>query len=393
VQILYILSILIALATNACSDDTSQNPAANQNTEVTVDVVFEDLSFTRPVDLQDPRDGTQRLFVVEQAGRIIVFENEAAANLSKVFLDIRRRVNGAGNEEGLLGLAFHPNYAGNGFFYVYYTAIENSERYSRVSRFKTSGGDADAADPGSEQILLQIPQPYSNHNGGQLAFGPDGFLYIAVGDGGSAGDPDGNGQNRTTLLGAVLRIDIDSASPYAIPADNPFVGNGDGWREEIYAYGLRNPWRISFDPLSGRLWAGDVGQSRIEEIDIIEKGKNYGWNIMEGSECYSPSSGCDRTGLELPVWEYTHPTGFAVTGGYVYRGSKLPASVGGYIYADYETGKIWALQYDGINPAANSLLIDTDLNISSFGVDSNGELFICTFDGKIYELKSVGISE
>lgn len=384
-----VLFILIVLTTYACSDNTTQNPLAAQDTEIILDTAFVNLTFIRPVDLQDPRDGSRRLFVVEQAGRIIVFENSAAATMSKIFLDIQSRVNSAGNEEGLLGLSFHPNYASNGYFYIFYTVLEASQRYSRLSRFAASAGDPDAADPGSEQILLQIPQPYSNHNGGQIAFGPDGFLYVAVGDGGSAGDPAGNGQNRSTLLGAILRIDVDSASPYAIPSDNPFAGNAEGWREEIYAYGLRNPWRFSFDQATGRLWAGDVGQSTIEEVDIIEKGKNYGWKIMEGSSCYSPSSGCDQTGLELPVWEYTHSTGFSITGGYVYRGSQPTALAGAYIYADYVTGKIWALYYDAMNPAENILLFDTDLNISSFGVDGGGELYICSFDGKIYRLKRI----
>jgi glucose/arabinose dehydrogenase len=385
----FIIIALIAISTTACSDDTTQNPPAATDTVTVLDTAFVNLTFGRPVDLQDPRDGTGRLFVVEQAGRIIAFVNTPAVNTSKVFLDIQSRVNSTGNEEGLLGLAFHPNYAGNGHFYVYYTAIIDSDRYSRVSRFQASAGDADAADPASEQILLEIPQPFSNHNGGQIAFGPDGYLYIAAGDGGSAGDPAGNGQNRATLLGAILRIDVDSGSPYAIPADNPFAGNNEGWREEIYAYGLRNPWRFSFDETTGRLWAGDVGQSRIEEIDIIEKGKNYGWKIMEGSSCYSPSSGCDQTGLELPVWEYTHQVGSSITGGYVYRGSNLTGLIGKYIYADYITGRIWALHYDGVSPAQNELLFDSSLNISSFGVDGGGELYICSFDGRIYRLAGI----
>ncbi|NIM20195.1 MAG: glucose sorbosone dehydrogenase [Candidatus Latescibacteria bacterium] len=378
----YISSLFFVLALAACSDDKTQNPVDKSNVGFGVDTAFHDLSFERPVDLQDPKDGSNRLFVVEQAGRIIVFENSPSVNSSKVFLDIRGRVNDAGNEQGLLGLAFHPSYTSNGHFYAYYSATDST----RLSRFQVSGGDPDAADPSSEKVLLSIYQPFSNHNGGQIAFGPDGDLYIAVGDGGGAGDPLENGQDQTSLLGSILRIDVDTGNPFTIPPDNPYAGNTQGFREEIYAYGLRNPWRFSFDPVTGWLWAGDVGQNAIEEVDIVESGGNYGWDVMEGSSCFEPSSGCDQTDLILPVWEYPHSVGRSITGGYVYRGTAIPELVGAYIYGDFITGKIWALRFDGVNPATNTELIDADFNISSFGVDGDGEIYICAFDGKIHKL-------
>jgi glucose/arabinose dehydrogenase len=248
-----------------------------------------------------------------------------------------------------------------------------------------SAQDSNAADPQSESILLEIAQPFSNHKGGRLVFGPDGYLYLGPGDGGSAGDPNGNGQNRSVLLGKILRIDV-AQSPYGIPPDNPFAGNTEGFREEIYAYGVRNPWRFSFDSVTGWLWVADVGQDLYEEIDIVEKGKNYGWNIMEGKHCYG-SPQCSTAGLVLPIWEYSHHEGQSITGGFVYRGAKLPELSGAYIYGDFVAGKIWALRYDGQAAPTNSLLSDTNLNISSFGIDKDGEIYFLAFDGKIYTLE------
>ena len=350
---------------------------------------FPNLSFNQPVGINYAGDGTNRLFAVAQQGEIYVFENSENTIAANVFLDIKDRVL-FGGEQGLLGLAFHPNYASNGFFYVDYTA-ENPRR-TVISRFSVSQGNMDQADKNSEQVILEVMQPYSNHNGGQIAFGPDGYLYVALGDGGSGGDPQGNGQDRSTLLGSILRIDVDTLSEgkeYGVPVDNPFVGNTQGYREEIYAYGLRNPWRFSFDPVTGWLWTGDVGQNRLEEIDIIENGKNYGWNIMEGNLCYSPSEGCNRTGLELPLWEYGRDLGISVTGGFVYRGSKFPDLIGAYVYGDYGSGRIWALEYSGADDPVNVELINTNLNIASFGVDKENELYICAFDNKIYKLTSL----
>lgn len=356
--------------------------------KVDVEVAFPALSFDHPVDLQHPGDGTDRLFVLEQPGVIKVFENSQSIAFAGTFLDIRDKVD-YGGEKGLLGLAFHPDYKNNGYFYLDYTAP--NPLHTVIARYQVNPQNPNLAERDSELILLEISQPYSNHNGGQIVFGPDGYLYIAMGDGGSGGDPQGNGQNRRALLGKLLRIDVDQPAAgrnYGIPADNPFAGNTQGFREEIYAYGLRNPWRFSFDPVTGWLWVADVGQNRIEEVDIVTKGKNYGWNIMEGASCYEPSSGCDTTGLVMPIWEYTHALGASITGGFVYRGSAVSDLLGAYIYGDYVSGRIWSLRYDGQSTAVNTQILDTDLLIASFGVDRNNELYICTFDNKIYRFKA-----
>jgi glucose/arabinose dehydrogenase len=352
-----------------------------------LEVAFPNLSFRRPVDLQDPDDRAQRLFVVEQEGIIRVFENRPQVASTQVFLDIVSLVDDRGNEEGLLGLAFHPRYRTNGTFYVNYTAA--APERTVIARYRVDSQNPFAADPSSAEVVLEFEQPYSNHNGGQLAFGPDGCLYIAVGDGGSGGDPHSNGQDRTTILGSILRIDVDRESDgkaYAIPPDNPFADNAEGFREEIFAFGLRNPWRFSFDPPTGRLWAADVGQNRYEEIDIIRSGGNYGWNIMEGRHCYGSSS-CDTEGLILPVWEYGHSLGRSVTGGFVYRGQRLPWLQGAYVYADYVSGRIWSLREEGNGSFSNRLLLDSGANIASFGTDWHGELYLLAFDGRIYRFR------
>lgn len=358
------------------------------NGQSSLEIAFPNLSFTRPVDFQHAGNNSNRLFVVEQRGVIWIFENDSAVIQKSIFLDIKDRVNDSGNEEGLLGLAFHPEYENNGYFYVNYTA--SHPRRTVISRFMVSANNPNDAMADSEYVLLEINQPYSNHNGGQIVFGPDGYLYIGMGDGGSGGDPDNNGQDLTTLLGAMLRIDVNTnqgSLNYAIPMDNPFVNNTMQYREEIYAYGLRNPWRFSFDPITGWLWLADVGQNRFEEIDIIQSGGNYGWRIMEGYNCYDPANSCDTTGLIMPIWEYDHSLGQSITGGYVYRGTLIPEFVGKYIYADFISGNIWSIEYDGQNSPINNLIIDSNLLISSFGVDENNELYICSFDGKIYRFK------
>jgi glucose/arabinose dehydrogenase len=292
-----------------------------------------------------------------------------------------------GSEEGLLGLAFDPNYQENGYFYVYYSAT--NPRRSVLSRFSSNRDNPVTADPQSEVIVMEIAQPFSNHNGGQITFGPDGYLYIGLGDGGGGGDPQRNGQNLGALLGKILRIDVRGISEtesYKIPADNPFLNTADA-RPEIWALGLRNPWRFSFDNETGLLWAGDVGQNRWEEINIISKGANYGWNIMEGFHCYSPANGCDQTGLTLPLVEYEHSEGCSVTGGYVYRGDKILSLQGYYIYGDYCSGNIWALSYDGNTVTQNVLLVESELNITSFGQDPAGNLYILSQEGGIYTLE------
>jgi glucose/arabinose dehydrogenase len=353
-------------------------------TVIRIAEAYPNLSFSQPLEYLHAGDGSGRVFVLEKTGRIKVFQNDPQVQAAGVFLDLSGAVDSSASEKGLLGLAFHPNYANNGFFYVNYTDWSGTV----IARYQADPADPNRALPGSGTVLMSFPQPYANHNGGHLAFGPDGFLYIAVGDGGSAGDPQGNAQNRGSILGKILRIDVDNPGggrPYGIPADNPFVGNNEGFLEEIYAYGLRNPWKFSFDQKSGWLWAADVGQNRVEEIDIIQKGANYGWNIMEGSLCYPSSASCDRSGLTLPVWEYQHPTGNSVTGGYVYYGSNIPGLNGAYVYGDFGSGMIWALWLDSTG-ADNRALLDTGLNISSFGLDQENEMYVVDYRGKIYKM-------
>jgi len=348
--------------------------------EVSLTVInaFPNLSFSQPLDLQVADDGTNRIYVAEKGGTIKVFENNSQATETETFLDLENI--STTSEQGLLGFAFHPEFESNGHFYVYYTPISS---VAYVSRFTVSQDDV--ADSGTELVVLEIPQPQTNHNGGQIAFGPDGYLYIAVGDGGGGGDPDGNSQNRTNLLGNILRIDVDNTQAgmnYSIPVDNPFVG-ASNIRGEIYAYGLRNPWRMSFDTQTGKLWTADVGQNQIEEIDIIESGGNYGWNLFEGTICFSGD--CDSTGLIAPIFEYNQDNADrSITGGYVYRGAENNTLQGKYVYGDYVSGRIWALTEDGAN---NELISESQLSISSFGTDANQELYICAFDGSIYKFQ------
>lgn len=356
-----------------------------KNSQTLIEEAFPNLTFEQPVDIQSPNDGTNRLFVLSQPGVIYVFDNDPGVKEKKIFLDIRNKVL-FGGEQGLLGLAFHPDYKQNGYFFLDYTT--DNPRRTVISRFTLSANDPSKADPESELVLLEVEQPYSNHNGGQISFGPDGYLYISLGDGGSGGDPLNAGQDLTMLLGSLLRIDVDNTSGgrnYAIPNDNPFKGNNDGFKEEIYAYGLRNVWRFSFDN-QNRLWAADVGQNAWEEINIIEKGKNYGWRIMEGKHCFNPETGCDTTGLILPIWEYGHNEdgGYSITGGFVYNGKSAPGLAGKYIYADYVVGKIWSLEYtDG--KVINKLLAQSNYLISTFGIDRNNELYFADHNkGKMY---------
>ena len=359
-------------------------PFSIATSQVNIEVAFPNLSFTRPVDLQHSPDGSDRLFVVRQQGYIYVFENDPEVTQTTLFLDIHSRVN-YGGEKGLLGLAFHPDYENNGYFFVNYTA--SGPLRTVVSRFQVTADDPDVGDDLSEQIIIEINQPFTNHNGGQIVFGPDGYLYIGMGDGGAGGDPYGHGQNLNTLLATMLRIDVDNPDiglNYGIPDDNPFVGTG--YKEEIYAYGLRNPWRFSFDPVTEICWIADVGQNLYEEIDLLEAGGNYGWNIMEGFHCYNPPFGCDTTGLIKPVFEYNHSWGESITGGFVYRGTSVPDIYGKYIFADFEYGDVWSLEYDGENPPEVSTLGDLGpYSVTSFGVDQQDELYICSFDGAIYK--------
>ncbi|MCG6914943.1 PQQ-dependent sugar dehydrogenase [bacterium BMS3Abin03] len=345
--------------------------------QYTLENAFPDLTFSLPVFLTNAADSSDRIFVVEQSGRIKVFQNSSSVQSSKIFLDISDEV-ASGGERGLLGLAFHPDYKNNGIFFVDYT-IPNPLR-TRISKFQVSSSP-DSAIKNSEVVLLTINQPYTNHNGGWIGFGSDGYLYISVGDGGSGGDPDTNAQNITRLLGKILRIDVDHQDEglqYAIPADNPFVDSTGNVKKEIYAWGLRNPWRQSFDPETGWLWCADVGQGSWEEIDIIQNGRNYGWRCYEGNHEYN-TGGCNYPEYTFPIWEYDHNSGrCSITGGYVYHGNNVPDLTGKYIYADYCSGTIWALSYDGSNPATNKTLLTAPSSVVSFGVDENQELYIIT---------------
>jgi len=353
---------------------------------IQVEPVFTNLSFSEMTNLVQPNDNSGLIFITEQRGVINAFAASRPQDGSYVFLDISDRVNRGGDEEGLLGLAFDPEYQANGYFYVYYSAA--NPRRSILSRFGLEQGTSAVGDLQSEVIVLEVEEPFANHNGGQIAFGPDGYLYIGLGDGGAGGDPEGNAQDLSTLLGSILRIDVSGLSRtggYSIPADNPFVDTA-GARTEIWAFGLRNPWRFSFDRDTELLWAADVGQNAWEEIDIITGGGNYGWNTMEGFHCYSPASGCDRSGLMLPLVEYDHSQGCSVTGGYVYRGKNIPALQRYYIYGDYCSGNIWALRYQDNIVTQNILLTKSDLQITSFGEDQAGNLYILSRQGGIYTL-------
>ena len=351
-------------------------------TDIRLDDPFPNLpALSSPVAMLMAPGDSSHWYVVQQAGQVIRFVNSFGVSSTSDFIDINDGRLLYGGEMGLLGMAFHPDFASNGYVYLSYTS---PGPVSRISRFNLDPSGL-ALDPASEQIVLSLAQPFSNHNGGHIAFGPDNYLYIGLGDGGSGGDPQGHGQNTGTLLGSMLRIDVGDGSSggYTIPADNPFVSGGG--LPEIFAYGLRNPWRWSFDRISGELWLGDVGQNTYEEIDIITRGGNYGWNIMEGAHCYNAAS-CDQTGLILPVAEYDHTEGVAVTGGYVYRGSDIAFLQGRYLYADYGSGRIWALEQTGPGQYISSELLDTPYNIASFAEDHDGELYIIPLGGDILKI-------
>ena len=330
---------------------------------------------SNPLYVTHAGDGSGRLFIVLQGGRIRI--HDGTSLLAVPFLDISSRVSATG-EQGLLGLAFHPDYANNGFFYVNYTDLAGD---TVISRFSVSA-NPDTADAGSEEVVLQIVQPFTNHNAGQLSFGPNGYLYIGSGDGGSSGDPQNRAQDLSSLLGKLLRIDVDAGSPYAIPADNPFVGNPAA-ADEIWAYGLRNPWRFSFDRSSGDLFIGDVGQDAWEEVDFqpfsSTGGENYGWRLMEGTQCFNPPFNCNDGSLTLPIIEYGRASGRSITGGYRYRGVNIPDMQGLYIYGDFVTGKIWAADEDPQGGWSVEEILDSEWKISTFGEDESGEVYIAHY--------------
>jgi|SRR5690554_3446170 len=348
--------------------------------------------FTRPLYVTHAGDGSGRLFVVEQGGIIWILQD--GQRLETPFLDVTDRVSpearsGGYSERGLLGLAFHPNYAENGVFFINYTDLNGT---SITSRFTVSADDPNVADATSEQQLLVVEQPFANHNGGHLAFGPDGYLYVALGDGGSAGDPQNNAQNLSTLLGSILRLDVDVDEGYGIPEDNPFA-NDESARGEIWAWGLRNPWRFSFDRETGDLYIADVGQNEWEEVNFQPAdspgGENYGWRPYEGSQIYSGEQPASEP--VMPIAEYSHSGtgGCSITGGYVYRGSAVPSLVGVYLYGDWCTGTIWSATPGEGGTWNAQVAMESGRNISSFGEDEAGELYVVDYDGEILRFAPV----
>lgn len=362
-----------------------------QNPSIQLVDAFPNLTFTSPLHLTHSNDGTNRIFIVQQNGKIIVFPNDSnvSQNSANTFLDVTNKISPSGGELGLLGLAFHPDFSSNGYFYINYTAV--SPLRTVISRFKVIQGNPNKADSLSEYKILEINQPFSNHNGGTVMFGLDGYLYIGMGDGGSSGDPQNNAQNPQSLLGKMLRIDINDTTAtrrYVIPQSNPFYNNPSSGREEIYSWGFRNPWKFSQDPVTGLIYAADVGQNTWEEIDILKNGKNYGWKVMEGFACFDPPTGCDTTGKEKPIKVYDHSAGScSITGGYVYRGNRRPELQGAYIYGDYCNGRIWMLRYNNGTVTSDSLLTISGLLLGSFGTDQNNELYVlntASVNGKIF---------
>jgi glucose/arabinose dehydrogenase len=379
---LRMLGIAVSAVLVTCAPAAASGPPPDLDLELVAG------GFTRPVVVTHAGDGSGRLFVVEQAGRIKIIR--AGAVLGTDFLDITSQVDSTGGEQGLLGLAFHPDYSNNGFFYVNYTHDPPGDGpdVTRISRFEVSLADPDVALPASEAVLMTITQDFSNHNGGDVHFGPDGYLYIALGDGGGAQDPNARGQDLASLLGKILRIDVDGGFPYAVPANNPFVGDA-GALDEIWSYGLRNPWRFSFDLATGDLFIGDVGQGMVEEIDFQPAGsaggENYGWSCMEGDvvQDFNP---CDGTPLTPPILVYDHGLGCAVTGGYRYRGI-IGGLHGRYVFGDYCSGRIWFGVPDGGGWLADEWA-NTAFNISSFGEGEDGELHVVDLDGGVYVFTS-----
>lgn len=381
--LIFLIAIIVFLTIGRSTWNSPQEEQAGVVwPEITLKLVLSGIK--QPTHITHAGDGSKRFFLTEQRGRILLIKGTAVSQ--RPFLDITDRVSCCG-ERGLLSVVFPPGYNDKKHFYVNYTDRNGD---TVVSRFRVKQ-DADLADPGSEEVIIKINQPYANHNGGQLAFGPDGYLYIGMGDGGSAGDPQNNAQNPASLLGKMLRIDVGSGKkPYAVPPDNPFVTN-KAYRPEIWATGLRNPWRFSFDRSSGDLYIADVGQNKYEEIEVEPKGskggRNYGWNVMEGLQCYKTEN-CNRNALSLPVAAYDHNKGCSVTGGMAYRGSKYAQLQGIYLYGDYCSGRIWGLKHTG-EEWTNRELKNSGLSISTFGEDEAGEIYVADYGkGNIYRIEA-----
>jgi glucose/arabinose dehydrogenase len=374
----------VALVANPLPLETAQVPQVFARSVQGIHLEPMLTGFTNPVYLTHAFDN--RLFVIEKMGRIKIIQDWELIDVP--FLDIQEMVGSEGSEQGLLGLAFHPDYANNGRFFVNYT---NKDGHTVIARYQVQANNPNQADPDTEMILLMIGQPFSVHNGGQLKFGPEGYLYIGVGDGGTSGDFFSNAQNNSNLLGTILRLDVDFAEPYSIPADNPYLTD-DSVRNEIWAFGLRNPWRFSFDRLTGDLYIADVGQVQWEEVNFQEAGsrgtENYGWDILEGTHCYNKEE-CAMEGFVMPVAEYSHQEGgCAITGGYVYRGPTFPDLSGNYFFADYCSGKIWSLVQEETSQWLTTFLLDSDELFSSFGEDQAGELYILGFNsGVVFQLQ------
>lgn len=377
----------VAISGSATPSNPSTGSPAPLPNEVAVRSVkaFEALSFSMPTVVTHSKDGSNRLFVAELGGTIRVFNNNSGVQSSSLFLDLSRQVV-TGGETGLLGFVFDPDFRTNGFFYVCYTAptvTPGQDHRSVTSRFQVSG-DPLLANPASETVLLTFDQPTPFHDGGCLAFGNDGMLYISSGDGGVQGDPNGNSQNLQSLLGKILRISPEGT----VPSDNPFFGQGGGVRDEVWAYGLRNPWRMSFDKLTGDLWVGDVGQERVEEINLVSRGQNYGWPLFEGLLTFDNPGNIPQVSTVTPIFHYPREQGKSVTGGYVYRGSANPTLTNSYIYGDFVSGRVWALTLSGQQITGHREIASVP-NPIAFGEAQSGELLICSAGGSLYRLEEV----
>jgi len=387
-----VIFVFVLLLQVGCGGSYNSTPSPMPPpTPATFDLLQVATGFSNPLDIQQPHDGSGRLFVVEQGGHIQIVQS-GGTRAGSPFLDVSGRAGfTSGGETGLLGLAFHPMYAQNRRFFVNYTRNSAGQLQTVIAEFTSSASDPNFADAATENILFTLNQPFSNHNGGGLAFGKDGFLYIGLGDGGSAGDPQCNGQNINVLLGKMLKIDVDSQPAaglnYAIPTNNPFVGQNG--RDEIWLYGLRNPFRFSFDTANGNLWIGDVGQNTYEEVDMLtpqQGGANMGWNIREGAHPF-PSS-CTQTGNTLidPIFDYDHAQGdITVIGGHVYHGTKMPALAGGYVFGDFGSGRIWSLTQSGQTWTRGNLTTTSAGDLSAFGEDQNGELYVARYSSGMVE--------